>query len=151
MVIMPMTQSVVFDQSQSELTCTGGEGGFGDQADTVNFNFDVSAITPIGSGTLIVEGISGDLNNAGEFYDIDFDGIVAAGQVGDTGGVAPCGGETDTLVFNLTESQLQAAAADGTIVITATPSGAINCVCGNDLGDIPNQVTVRLEFSGNAA
>lgn len=92
---------------------------------------------------------TGDLDDgAGAGYTINFEG---AGDLSPElgGNVGECDSVGATEVYAISLSSLQAAAADGTIQVTATPGSGLQCFCDPGSGGAPNQVTCTLEFPTN--
>jgi hypothetical protein len=105
----------------------------------INFSFSVTGFTPAGDGTLTVVTI-GDIDGVDEQYEVALAGV---GTLGFTDAGAFCDAVGSTTVFNITEADLVAAAAGGTIDLTAT-SGAATAVCS--VGEEISEVTMTLEF-----
>jgi hypothetical protein len=146
----PLTQSFAFDGTPPE-TCSLQAPGF------LEFNFDVSGLAPNGPGRLIVVA-TGDIGRAdgAENYTIQFEGIgnlspvVSAAGAGDGGIGADCH-TSSPFQFNLSQEDLENAASDGTIQVTAIPSAEVGCFCPDAPGEEENEVTVTLEFPGTSS
>lgn len=115
-------------------TCDGATSGL---PNVTNLDFDVSTATPNGLGTVDVT-IHGDIDQQDEWYMISVEGV-DLGPVGNAG----FGTHTINTVFNNVD--LSAAAADGTITVTATP----NPTGGNTIDcdfEPPQSISVTLSF-----
>jgi hypothetical protein len=109
------------------------------------FGFSTGGLTPSGDGTLTCSAV-GDLDDGPvAAYTINFEGAgdLSPGLGGSDG---ECNLPGVTEVYNISLASLQAAAADGTIQVTATPGAGLQCFCDPGSGDTPNQVTCTLEF-----
>ena len=122
----------------------GGGGAFSDSQTQNNNVFSPNVLTynftgapaPTGGGILTVTAIA-DLNASSEFLTLNAEGIFSQ-NLFVSGGFQQS--QVSTTV-NLTQAQLAALAADGTITFTLTPSTAVN-----NLG--PNLLTLDLSYPG---
>lgn len=112
------------------------------------FNFTLNGVTPNGDGTLTASA-TGDVNAPTEFYSIEIEGQGnLSPDLGNTGDATTCGTLVAMQVYTVPLAQLQNAAGDGVIQVTATPSSGIDCTCDVVGVDLPNQATIALQFPG---
>lgn len=122
------------------------EGSCFDAFGDLQFNFVTGGLTPSGVGTLTCQAL-GDLDDGQPDggYTINFEAEGDLSPVlGGNGGQCDLTGVTE--IYSIPLASLQAAASDGTIVVTAIPGDDIGCFCGDEQGESPNQVTCTLEF-----
>lgn len=112
-------------------------------------SFNVAGITPTSSGVLQVT-VSGDLDGDEEYYTIAIEGQDLSPTIGQTDDeIGQCDAELQE-TFQIPMASLVAAAQDGVIIITATPSEDVDCFCADseEGGDYRNRITATLSFEG---
>lgn len=114
----------------------------------LDFSFDVTGFTPAGDGTLTVTAIGDIAPIASEFYTIALEGTDLAPTVGSTTDAVQCDTTGVTEVFTILQADLEAAAGDGTVEVTATAGSSTGlCPVGGGSGADIDEVTITLEFT----